>query len=216
MYESEKPILLKKFKKELKTLRKVLDEFFTSLQVSRIIEQTGEKYEQLIGEMPSMSKERVNFKSMYMSAWMLALFRALENEGMEFDKINEIAKNIFKTRVEAVPRIIKFLVRSFARLFFFSKPLRKKLQNEAIQTGNFTEPGDWKMEYVEGETPQEFGINYTKCGICKFYKDQNAEEYIPLMCYGDYVVFEAIGIHFKRTQTLAEGADHCDFRFLKD
>jgi predicted ArsR family transcriptional regulator len=42
-----------------------------------------------------------------------------------------------------------------------------------------------------------------------------AAELVPYLCRTDYVMSTALGIHLVRTQTIADGADCCDFWFYR-
>ncbi|MGK5010784.1 L-2-amino-thiazoline-4-carboxylic acid hydrolase [Janthinobacterium sp. MDB2-8] len=61
----------------------------------------------------------------------------------------------------------------------------------------------------------EFGINYRACGFCKFAQQHEDKEILPNICGLDCVAYTARGIHMERTQTLAGGASHCNFRFSR-
>ena len=37
----------------------------------------------------------------------------------------------------------------------------------------------------------------------------------PYLCQTDYALFGAMGIELKRTMTLAEGSERCDFRLKR-
>jgi hypothetical protein len=49
----------------------------------------------------------------------------------------------------------------------------------------------------------------------KFLQQQGAPELGPYLCAADLVYSEMLDWGLIRTQTLAEGADKCDFRFKK-
>lgn len=70
--------------------------------------------------------------------------------------------------------------------------------------------------HVEGDGQTfDWGADYIECGIVKFIHSQGADELTPWLCRVDYATFGALGIGFKRTMTLAEGYEKCDFRFKK-
>jgi hypothetical protein len=76
--------------------------------------------------------------------------------------------------------------------------------------------GDWVFEYVEGDGETfDWGRDYVECGIVKFLHSQGADELTPYLCLTDYALFGALGVELKRTMTLAEGCEKCDFRFKK-
>lgn len=62
----------------------------------------------------------------------------------------------------------------------------------------------------------DFGIDYLECGSCKFLRAQNAFELAPYGCAVDRTASEALGWWgLRRTMTLAEGSEKCDFRFKR-
>ncbi|MCJ7583343.1 MAG: L-2-amino-thiazoline-4-carboxylic acid hydrolase, partial [Anaerolineales bacterium] len=54
-----------------------------------------------------------------------------------------------------------------------------------------------------------------ECASCKFLAKQGAPELSPYLCPVDILYSDALGWGLMRTQTLAEGAPKCDFRFKK-
>jgi predicted ArsR family transcriptional regulator len=66
------------------------------------------------------------------------------------------------------------------------------------------------------KTDDAFEFNVTGCRYAKFYKELGVPEIgFMLLCNLDYPMTEGFGpdLEFKRTQTIMQGADHCDFRY---
>src|SRR5215472_11815640 len=61
----------------------------------------------------------------------------------------------------------------------------------------------------------DFGINYKACGFCKFAGRHGDQEILPHICGLDFEAYATSGIRLERTQTLAGGASHCNFRFSR-
>lgn len=59
------------------------------------------------------------------------------------------------------------------------------------------------------------GIDYIECASCKLLNEQGATELGPYVCAVDKVASEMLGWGLRRTMTLAEGGERCDFRFKK-
>ena len=74
-------------------------------------------------------------------------------------------------------------------------------------------PNDWVVDVVEGNGDFVFGFDYRECGVCKLCRDENCFELAKYLCKLDFMLVEIIGIKLKRTGTLADGCDKCDFRF---
>jgi len=66
------------------------------------------------------------------------------------------------------------------------------------------------------KTPDAFDINVTQCRYAKFYQEIGAPELgFLFVCSADFAVAEGFGagVRLKRTQTIMQGASHCDFRY---
>jgi hypothetical protein len=73
------------------------------------------------------------------------------------------------------------------------------------------------FDYVPGDgVTFDYGVDYTECGTVKFLREQGAPELAPYLCPADILYSQALGWGLKRTTTLAERAERCDFRFKKD
>lgn len=65
-------------------------------------------------------------------------------------------------------------------------------------------------------TPEKISMNATRCGYAEMYRELGmADLGFTLSCARDFALVEGFNprIELKRTQTIMEGADHCDFRF---
>lgn len=72
---------------------------------------------------------------------------------------------------------------------------------------------DWVVDVLEKTDDYQFGLDYTECGVCKLCRDEGRPELAHYLCTLDFMLVEVIGIHLKRTMTLADGGEKCDFRF---
>ena len=75
------------------------------------------------------------------------------------------------------------------------------------------------LEYeVVKKTPQAFDVNVTECRYAEFYNKIGAPELgFLLTCSADFDFSHAEGfgadVQLTRTQTIMQGASHCDFRY---
>ncbi len=73
---------------------------------------------------------------------------------------------------------------------------------------------DWHTTFVEGDGETfDWGVDYTTCGVCKLFKEQDAADFLPYLCFLDLPAYQARGIGLVRTGILALGGECCDFRF---
>lgn len=74
---------------------------------------------------------------------------------------------------------------------------------------------DWIVDVLEGNGEYELGYNYSQCGICKLCQDEHCFELAKYLCQLDYVIADLMGMNLKRTRTIAEGGEYCDFRYSR-
>ena len=64
-----------------------------------------------------------------------------------------------------------------------------------------------------------FAFDVTRCAYAEFYKAPGEPELgFLLICTADFATAEGFGpdVRLTRTQTIMQGADHCDFRYRRD
>jgi len=72
-----------------------------------------------------------------------------------------------------------------------------------------------KIDVIE-QTEDVFSFNVTRCRYAELYEKLGIREFgTALSCARDYALIEGFNpdVSFKRTQTIMEGAPHCDFRY---
>jgi len=79
--------------------------------------------------------------------------------------------------------------------------------------------GDALQYDVLKKTPNAFDVNVIGCRYAKFYKDIGAPELgFLLVCSADLAMAQGYDakVQLTRTQTIMQGATHCDFRYRLD
>ena len=77
--------------------------------------------------------------------------------------------------------------------------------------------GDALGYEVVKQAPDAFEVNVTECRYAKFYHEIGAPELgFLLTCGADFPMAEGFGndVQLTRTQTIMQGASHCDFRYV--
>ena len=78
---------------------------------------------------------------------------------------------------------------------------------------------DDALEYdVIEQTPDAFAIDVRRCRYAEFYHELGEPELgFLLVCIADFAVADGFGddVKLTRTQTIMQGADHCDFRYRR-
>jgi len=100
---------------------------------------------------------------------------------------------------------------------FFSRLNREQiLKRQEISEQRENGINGFRIKYIEGTNPNEFGVDYLKCGICDYFRRKNMFEYVKYCCLVDYAIMKNMGISFTRTTTPENGGEKCDFRFAKE
>jgi predicted ArsR family transcriptional regulator len=75
----------------------------------------------------------------------------------------------------------------------------------------------YALDYeVVKQAPDAFDVNVTGCRYARFYQELGVPELgFLLACSSDFRMVEGFGsdVQFTRTQTIMQGASHCDFRY---
>ena len=85
----------------------------------------------------------------------------------------------------------------------------------AADIDRWREGGALEIEFLD-RGPDRLGFNVTRCRYAEMYRALGlADLGGSLSCQRDFALIQGFNpaIHLSRTQTLMEGAPHCDFRF---
>ncbi len=88
----------------------------------------------------------------------------------------------------------------------------EELVNEVAGWG---EEGVWEMDVIE-QTPTTYFFNVTRCPYYEKYRELGLEEFgVEFSCCRDEPFARGFNprLGLVRTNTIMEGADHCDFRY---
>jgi hypothetical protein len=212
-YSSRKEKLLKDFDRISALIKASLvarygEEFTSTLQ-----REARQEYEKLIPEIPYIKGARARALNSFLlgTAQELAAYKVMKKHDKPPGEAWELCHEALRFRVAEIPQWKRWLL----RCFMFSRLARKIVARRARQQQK-VHFGDFEVEYLIGEGDEfDFGVNYLQCGNLTFVKRHAGEEFAPYVCMSDIVLGEALGWGLIRTQTLADGCSHCDFRFKK-
>ena len=141
----------------------------------------------------------------------MAMGRALRKKGVAPKLIRDVALETYKADLLSVPEA----ERREAGRRFMSDENRALVREQAAASHAARYPDDFVYDFVApGPNDNfDFGVDYRACGFCKFAEKYGDEDILPSICGLDFVAYETRGIKLERTQTLAGGATHCNFRF---
>ena len=147
----------------------------------------------------------------------MATSRVLRRHGVPLPVIRDIERETHKAQLLTVPEAERLA----AGDQFMSPENQALVREQAARSTTDSHqaefPEDFVYDFVEPDTTDtfEFGINYRACGFCKFASCHGDKEILPNICGLDFDAYATRGIRLERTQTLAGGASHCNFRFSR-
>jgi hypothetical protein len=186
--------------------------------IDEIRREVMDEFEIVLAQMPYVggAANRMSDFLMRLTGFM-AISRVLRRHGVAPSVIGEIERETLKAELLTVPEAERLAA---GRRFMSPENqtlLREQASESATKSHQEQFPEDFVYEFVEpgpGDT-FEFGINYKACGFCKFAARHGDKEILPNICGLDFDAYATAGIHLDRTQTLAGGASHCNFRFSR-
>ena len=209
-YLSQKKSLMRAFEHAIKWVMMPLVNRYGKELSKAIVQHTRKGYETLIPQIPFIGGKKNRWTAdLLESAQILALFRAMQAYGKTPSETAEVLYEGMQIRLAQYPR---FLLRLMGRCQFSSLFL-KTLQHQAAVTHKRAFPNNFVAEVVIGDGKEfDWGIDFTECAIHKFFRAQNALEFLPYVCRLDYLTSTAFGIGLVRTKTLATGDERCNPR----
>jgi hypothetical protein len=212
-YTSQSRKLLRQLDKFMARSRPILINRCGKEAATAIHQETLDEYERLIPQLPYIGgRKNLLTDNLVQSAWALALYRVLQRRGWALEEIGELIHCSLEANLNRIPTFLRHWMGKLP----FTRWYRRRQQRSALHSQDREYPGDWVYEFVEddGET-FDLGMDFTECGIVKFFHAQGADELTPYLCNLDYVTYEAMGVGLRRTMTLAWGCEKCDFRYVK-
>ena len=212
-YLSQKKSLMRSFEHAIKWVTTPLVRTYGEELTRAIVHHARQNYETLIPHLPFIGGKKNRWTANLLeSAQLLALFQAMQAYGKNPSEIADVLYEGMQIRLAQYPR---FLLRWIGR-WQFSNLFLKGLQHQAAATHTRSCPDDFVAEVVIGDGKEfDWGIDFTECAIEKFYRAQNALEFLPYVCRLDYVTSADFGIGLVRTKTVANGDERCNPRLKR-
>jgi len=186
--------------------------------IDGIRREVMDEFEIVLTQMPYVGGAASRMSDFFMRLMgFMAVSRVLRRHGVPVPVIGEIERETYKAQLLTVSQAERLA----SGRQFMSPENRALLREQAAKsvTKEHQEefPEDFVYDFVEPDTGDsfEFGINYKACGFCKLAARHGDKDILPNICGLDFVAYAARGIRLERTQTLAGGASHCDFRFSR-
>jgi hypothetical protein len=210
-YLVRKQQLMREFHQAMRSAEQVLVSRYGPVLAASIIQQTQQEFEALLFRLPYIGgDENPLTDTLIQSAQFLAMYRVLKSYGKSAEETGEVCYLMTEAALTNSPRV---LVRLSGKNRF-NRLSVGQLKQQAVRSQEREYPTDWVYQVVDGDGKSfDYGVDYTECAVCKFYHTEDADELVPYVCLLDYPVSKALGTGMRRSTTLADGAERCDFRF---
>jgi hypothetical protein len=192
----------------------VIDELIAANNYDRFCQAALKEYDSFALQLPCFEDD-MN-KSLFYSncPWMLSNYRALRgefnlNQEEALDKLRQISNFKHTVKFENESEFMKSIYPKIAEDEF--------LRNETLKRFTIKKDEKYGWATVLPESDAYIAVDFTKCGLTDWFRDQGAPEIAPIACEGDYIQFALWkGLKFIRTKTIANGDKICDFRFVHE
>jgi len=139
--------------------------------------------------------------------WNLSLYRALQEHGMSQVEAGEFVETVAVEYFQPIPAAMFKL----SRLRSAKGETRVKWIFGMMTRYFFTPP------FVHRHLPSDTGVAFdvTVCPVADYFRDQGVSPEVTAhaACNLDYCMARELGIELARSQTIAGGAEYCDFRW---
>lgn len=186
--------------------------------IDGIRQEVMDEFEIVLAQTPYVGGPASRMSDFFMRLiGFMAISRVLRRHGVPLPVIGEIEREAYKAQLLTVPEAERL---ASGRQFLSPENqsfLREQAAKSTTKNHQDEFPEDFVYDFVEPGPGDkfDFGINYKACGFCKFAARHGDSEILPNICGLDFDAYATRGIHLERTQTLAGGASHCNFRFSR-
>ena len=182
--------------------------------MDRIRREVMDEFEIVLTQMPYVGGADSRMTDFFMRLMgFMAIGRVLRRHGVAPAVIGDIERETYKAQLLTEPESERLA----SGRQFMSAENQAALREQAAKSHAEEYPADFVYDFVEPGPGDnfDFGIDYRACGFCKFAARHGDQEILPHICGLDFDAYATRGIRLERTQTLAGGASHCNFRFSR-
>lgn len=143
------------------------------------------------------------------TAQELAVYQTIDARGGTPSEAWELCHEAIRLRMKHMPRWKRWLLNRILFSRLVRHVIRQRAKNpEPLRAGGF------ETRSVVGDGVEfDHGVDYVRCGNLELARKVGADAFAPYLCMSDIALSDGLGWGLIRTQTLADGCSHCDFRF---
>ena len=217
-YESHRSAMEAAMAHRLDLVEPMLRKCAQLADVPGVRQQVMDEFHVVLTQMPYVGGTASRMSDFFMRLMgFMAISRVLRRHGVPLPLIGEMERETYRQQLLTVPEAERLAA---GRQFLSPENqalVREQAAQSASQGHQDAFPDDFVYDFVEPGPGDdfEFGIDYRACGFCKFAARHGDQAILPNVCGLDFDAYATRGIRLVRTQTLAGGASHCDFRFSR-
>src|SRR3954451_2655767 len=217
-YESHRDAMEAAMRQRLDLAEAMLCERAHLTDTDGIRQQVMDEFEIVLTQIPYVGGAASRMSDFFMRLiGFMAISRVLRRHGVPVPVIGEIERETYKAQLLTVSEAERL---ASGRQFMSPENqalLREQAARSTTESHQTEFPEEFVYDFVEPDSGDsfEFGSNYKACGFCNLAARHGDKEILPNICGLDFVAYAARGIRLERTQTLAGGASHCNFRFSR-
>jgi hypothetical protein len=208
--------LLRDFDKTAQLVRRFAADRYGEDGADALYRAAREYYGEIIPRIPRIRAVRARMLNTFLrfTAQEVAVYKAVKERGGTAPEAWEICHEAIRLRMSEFPKWKSWLFRQLMYSRITRRGVaRREAKKVQLRIGNF----DFEVRYLAGDGSDfDIGVDYVRCGNLELAKELGAEEFAPYVCMSDIALSDALGWGLIRTQTLADGCSHCDFRFKRD
>jgi L-2-amino-thiazoline-4-carboxylic acid hydrolase len=211
-YEAHRGAMQSVMRQRLALAEGMLRERAQLSDIDRVRQEVMDEFEIVLTQIPYVGGAASRMTDFFMRLiGFMAIGRVLRRHGVSLPVIGDIERESYKAQLLTEPEAERLALGHQ----FMSAENQALLREQAIKSCAQEYSEDFVYDFVEPGPGDnfEFGINYKACGFCKFAARHGDQEILPHICGLDFEAYATRGIHLERTQTLAGGSSHCNFRF---
>lgn len=203
--------LLKQFEEMLPFYRQAVEQAMGKETRVEVVREATADFKNTMYAVPYIGDVKYPLpETLIQSGVALSFYRALRSADASEEKAGQVIFDAGAASVRSAPEAEMKAMGAYQftqQWYDMQKMLSAKSQEKHY-------PGDWVYSFVQG-VPGEFdwGWDFTECGIIKLYEPNGNLSLVPQLCKLDFVASECQGTGLRRTTTLAEGGNKCDFRY---
>jgi hypothetical protein len=166
-YLTRKKQLMRTFDKLLARVEPAVIAWLGEEQANRFMQEARQEYEELIPRIPFIGNNPLLLSFFFPTSRYLAVYRALQRQGRTVEEAGRLVYLMGAEEARAIP----YLARRVLEYLWFSRLFRQLLKRRATKSQRRRYPGDFVMNYVEGDEREfDYGLITSNAPTANFCK----------------------------------------------